>query len=75
MRLLIVVFMMSLLAFIFFGGWAIQTVWLADFFTKEPSSFDAKMGSLLLATGFCFISMIASLTIYLIKRTKLSRKL
>jgi uncharacterized membrane protein len=73
MRFPLVFFFISLIAFIFFFGWTIQTIWLAAFFSKTTSSFDTRMGWLFIATGLCFVSMIASISIYIIHRMRLSR--
>lgn len=74
MRFWMVVFLLSLAAFVFFAGWTVQTIWLASFFSKTPASFDSRMGSLLTVTGVCFVSMVASIAIYIARRVKVRHK-
>jgi hypothetical protein len=73
MRFLIVVFLISLAAFVFFAAWTIQTIWLASFFAKDPATFGGRLDSLLVATGLCFVAMVASIAMYITRRVKLAR--
>jgi hypothetical protein len=70
MRFWMAIFLISLVAFVFFSCWTIQTIWLASFFSKNPASFELKMGSLLTAVGLCFVSMVGSGATYVIRRRK-----
>lgn len=74
MRFWMVVFLLSLVAFVFFAGWTIQTIWLASFFSKTPESFDSRMGLLLVATALCFVSMVTSIAIYMACRAKVAHR-